>query len=75
MSLCRAAASVTSCGNKVGPALSGDRTRAADMCRSSRCGPSRSTGPQDDGTEVVIHAMRMRSSYESFLHAKGESDD
>ncbi|MDQ3571187.1 MAG: hypothetical protein M3450_00040 [Actinomycetota bacterium] len=29
---------------------------------------------RDDGSEVVIHAMRMRSVYESFLHAMGEAD-
>ncbi len=29
---------------------------------------------RDDGTEVVIHAMRMRSVYESFLHSIGEAD-
>ncbi len=28
-----------------------------------------------DGTEIVIHAMRMRRIYESFLREKGESDD
>jgi len=30
---------------------------------------------RDDGTEIVIHAMRMRRSYESFLRDKGTSDD
>jgi hypothetical protein len=29
---------------------------------------------RDDGTEVVIHAMAMRSVYESFLHTMGEAD-
>ena len=27
-----------------------------------------------DGTEIVIHAMRMRSRYEPFLRDKGASD-
>ncbi len=30
---------------------------------------------RDDGTEVVIHAMRMRRIYEPFLRGKGEPDD
>ncbi len=30
---------------------------------------------RDDGTEIVIHAMRMRKMYESFLNAMGEADD
>ncbi len=29
---------------------------------------------RDDETEVVIHAMAMRSIYESFLHTMGEAD-
>lgn len=29
---------------------------------------------REDGTEVVIHAMRMRSKYEPFLHGEGDSD-
>lgn len=29
---------------------------------------------RDDGTEVVIHAMRMRAKYESFLPGEGGSD-
>jgi hypothetical protein len=29
---------------------------------------------RDDGSEIVIHAMRMRSKYEPFLRGKGESD-
>ena len=29
---------------------------------------------QDDGVEVVIHAMRMRRAYESFLREMGDSD-
>lgn len=28
---------------------------------------------RDDGTEIVIHAMRMRAKYEPFL--RGEGDD
>ena len=28
---------------------------------------------RDDGTEIVIHAMRMRSSYEPYLRGTGES--
>lgn len=27
---------------------------------------------RDDGTEIVIHALRMRRIYESFLRDKGE---
>ena len=30
---------------------------------------------RDDGTEIVIHAMRMRRIYESFLRDKGDADD
>ncbi len=30
---------------------------------------------RDDGTEIVIHAMRMRRGYESFLRQKGATDD
>ena len=30
---------------------------------------------RDDGTEIVIHAMRMRRTYESFLHDMGDADD
>ncbi len=29
---------------------------------------------RDDGTEIVIHAMRMRRGYESFLRQKGATD-
>ncbi len=29
---------------------------------------------RDDGSEIVIHAMRMRSKYEPFLRGKAESD-
>jgi hypothetical protein len=29
---------------------------------------------RDDGTEIVIHAMPMRSKYEPFLHGEGDSD-
>jgi hypothetical protein len=29
---------------------------------------------RDDGTEIVIHAMRMRRIYESFLRDKGDVD-
>ncbi len=29
---------------------------------------------KDDGVEVVIHAMRMRRTYESFLREMGDSD-
>ena len=29
---------------------------------------------RDDGTEVVIHAMRMRAKYEPFLRGEGDSD-
>lgn len=29
---------------------------------------------RDDGSEIVIHTMRMRSRYEPFLQGKGESD-
>lgn len=29
---------------------------------------------RDDGTEIVIHAMRMRRTYESFLREKGDAD-
>jgi hypothetical protein len=30
---------------------------------------------RDDGSEVVIHAMRMRRMYESWLRDKGDADD
>lgn len=30
---------------------------------------------RDDETEVVIHAMRMRRTYESFLRDEGDADD
>ena len=30
---------------------------------------------RDDGTEVVIHAMPMRRTYESLLREKGGADD
>jgi len=29
---------------------------------------------RDDGSEVVIHAMRMRAKYETFLRGEGDSD-
>ena len=29
----------------------------------------------EDGAEIVIHAMRMRRSYESFLGGKAATDD
>ncbi len=29
---------------------------------------------RDDGSEIVIHAMRMRGKYEPFLRGAGESD-
>ncbi len=29
---------------------------------------------RDDGTEIVIHAMRMRRIYESFRHDKGDPE-
>lgn len=29
---------------------------------------------REDGSEVIIHAMRMRSKYEPFLHGEGDSD-
>lgn len=29
---------------------------------------------RDDGTEIVIHAMRMRTKYEPFLHGEGDDD-
>jgi hypothetical protein len=29
---------------------------------------------RDDGTEIVIHAMRMRAKYEPFLRGEGGSD-
>lgn len=30
---------------------------------------------RDDGSEIVIHAMRMRAKYEPFLRGEGDSDD
>jgi hypothetical protein len=30
---------------------------------------------RDDGTEIVIHAMRMRRIYEPFLRGTGDADD
>lgn len=30
---------------------------------------------RDDGTEIVIHAMRMRRIYEPLLRETGEADD
>jgi hypothetical protein len=30
---------------------------------------------RDDETEIVIHAMRMRRTYESLLHEMGDADD
>lgn len=30
---------------------------------------------REDGSEVVIHAMRMRRIYESWLRDVGEADD
>jgi hypothetical protein len=32
------------------------------------------TVARDDGTEIVIHAMRMRRSYEPFLRGTGGAD-
>lgn len=32
------------------------------------------TVARDDGSEIVIHAMRMRHSYQTFLRGKGEPD-
>jgi hypothetical protein len=29
---------------------------------------------REDGSEVVIHAMRMRTKYEPFLRGEGDSD-
>ena len=29
---------------------------------------------RDDGSEIVIHAMRMRAKYESFLRGEGAND-
>lgn len=29
---------------------------------------------RDDGSEIVIHAMRMRAKYELFLRSEGDSD-
>lgn len=29
---------------------------------------------REDGTEIVIHAMRMRPKYEPFLRGEGDSD-
>ena len=29
---------------------------------------------RDDGTEIVIHAMKMRPAYEQFLRGKGDAD-
>jgi hypothetical protein len=29
---------------------------------------------RDDGSEIVIHAMRMRANYEPFLRGEGDSD-
>ena len=29
---------------------------------------------REDGSEIVIHAMAMRSKYEPFLRGKGDSD-
>jgi hypothetical protein len=44
-------------------------------------GPDRATNflevvavRRHDGTEIVIHAMRMRRIYESFLREKGDAD-
>jgi hypothetical protein len=30
---------------------------------------------RDDGTEIVIHAMRMRRKYEPLLRGEGDADD
>jgi len=30
--------------------------------------------PRDDGSDVVIHAMRMRAKNEPFLRGEGNSD-
>jgi hypothetical protein len=46
----------------LGPDLSGNLLEIVSVLR-------------DDGTEIVIHAMRMRRSYESFLRDKGARDD
>lgn len=32
------------------------------------------TVARDDGTEIVIHAMRMRRRYEPFIRGKGDVD-
>lgn len=29
---------------------------------------------REDGSEIVIHAMRMRAKYEPFLRGEGDSD-
>lgn len=29
---------------------------------------------RDDGSEIAIHAMRMRAKYEPFLRGKGDTD-
>jgi hypothetical protein len=29
---------------------------------------------RDDGSEIVIHAMRMRAKYEPFLRGEGDDD-
>lgn len=29
---------------------------------------------RDDGSEIVIHTMRMRARYEPFLRGEGDSD-
>ena len=46
---------------------------------SGRTGPGNLlevvTVVRDDRTEIVINAVRMRRSYESFLRDKGTSDD
>jgi hypothetical protein len=34
----------------------------------------RSSPWSDDGSEIVIHAVRMRAQYEPFLHGDGDSD-
>ena len=30
---------------------------------------------RDDGSEIAIHAMRMRRTYEPLLRGKGDADD
>jgi hypothetical protein len=44
-------------------------------------GPDRTGNPREvvsvvreDGSEILIHAMRMRAKYEPFLRGEGDSD-